>query len=637
MVETIISLGFISLILAAVVPLFMVGIQGPQEVWKKEASLNMASGTLAALKALKDENWNNIYRPTGTANKGDSNPYHLVEANGSWVLNQGEGQTVLNGVTFNSQIVIENVSRTGKNGAGEIEKTYEALREDPSSQKITIQISAEGLAPIKEIEYLTRTQNSISDQTDWTAANSFSSSNQIETAKPGQITLTKQGSAPFGNGFVIDSSTVLYRLNSSSKKVSMRFTAKKTGLVNQVRVYISRVQSPGSTVYRYGLQNDNNGQPSGNWLAFGTARTTNAIGWQTINLIGNAAITEANVYHLVVQFDSGQPPSNSRYIEIRASSPLNNLYPLDGKADPNANCLTSDGPWQVVNQQPIYVLGFSDLTFEGNPYDSSATSQIYQNNIEGEKFTLKTEEELTGVNLYVAKSSSSTPADSLKVKLTDLDSTTVLADEVMVGPNEVTKTLAWKTHNFGAPITLTANHTFRLEFYSTNAKNNNSYIVLDVSTPNNQEYIDLTWQGTDAIATRSTGGNPFSDLIFVDLAYQLMLGGSGYAQKGELVSSTFNLINTGGAGFNRLSWQATVPAKTAIKFKLAANADNATWRYLGPNGTEADTDYYSFDAGENIWQGFSREGDYYIRYKVILTGDGTNTPTLDSVRINWAK
>ncbi len=646
LVETIISLGVLAVILAAITPLFMVATTSPQEAWKKETAEDLAKETLAGLKALKEENWNNIYRPLGTANKGEDNPYHLTIETGKWVLATDSQTVPLNGTNFNRSIVINNISRTGLNGAGEIEQIFTPAREDPSTQKITIQVSWENRPPIKLEEYLGRWQNDIWEQTDWAGnpglfdwvlgSNRYFSSSQIDNSTPGSIKLAKTGSTPYGNSFIINTPTILYRLSSATRKASMRFTAQKSGSVNQVRAYISRANNSGNITYRYGLQADSGNQPSGTWLAFGTARTS-ATGWLTVNLSSAAPLVAGQIYHLVVEFDSGQQPSNSRYIEIRASSPLNNIYPLNGQADPNANSLTYAGTWQVANYQPIYLLRFSDGTFEGNPYDNSAISPIYQNNIEGEKFTLATEETLTGINVYVGKSRNPNPADSLKVKLTDLNDNSVLADEQFLAPTDVSTTLAWKTHNFASQITLLANHTFRLEFYSPGSNNRNYYNVLDVSTPNNPEYVGLTWQGTDAVATRSTGGNPFTDLTFVDLVYQLLLSGSSYAQQGELISSSFNLGNFAGNGFNKISWQGTTPSGTTIKFKLAANKDNATWNFVGPNGTEAANDNYTYSAGENIWQGFGIGANYYLRYKVILEANGTNTPTLDWIRINWAK
>jgi len=643
LVETIIGLGVLAVILAAITPLFLVGTKGPAETWKKETAENLARETLAATTALKEENWNNIYR----ANKGDSNPYHTVANAGSWELGAGSETIDLNGTNFTREIVISNVSRTGTNGAGEIEGNFNPAREDPSTQKVKIEVSWDNRPPIKLEQYLSRFQNDIWEQTDWagnpgqidwaSGSNRFFSSSQIDNATAGVVKLAQTGSAPYGNSFIVDTPTILYRLNSATRMLSMRFTAQKSGSVNQVRVYISRANNSGNINYRYGLRADSGNQPSGTWLAYGAA-STSSTGWLTVNLSGSASIVAGEIYHLVVQYDSGQQPSNNRYIEIRASSPLNNLYPLDGKADPNANSLTYSGSWQEAKYQPIYLLRFSDNTYEGNPYDNSALSRVYQNNIEGEKFTLAGEEELTGVSLYVGKSRANfNPADSLKVKLTDLNDNLVLADEQFVAPTDVTTTLSWKIHNFASPIILAANSTFRLEFYSTGSNNRDYYNVLDISTPNNPEYIGLTWVGTDAIATRSTGGNPFTDLTFVDLVYQLLLSGSAYAQQGELISSSFNLSNLSGGGFNKITWQGSTPPNTTIKFKLAANSDNTTWSFVGPAGTEATNDNYTLVAGENIWTGFGIGQNYYLRYKVILEGNGAATPTLDWVRINWAK
>ncbi len=106
--------------------------------------------------------------------------------------------------------------------------------------------------------------------------------------------------------------------------------------------------------------------------------------------------------------------------------------------------------------------------------------------------------------------------------------------------------------------------------------------------------------------------------------------GSVYASSGWLESSTFD---TGAASnFTTLSWlPASQNPSTTLKFQIASNNDNATWNYVGPDGTAGS--YYTV-SGSNI--STVHDNDRYVRYKVYLnTSDTAYTPVLSTVGLNY--
>ncbi len=106
--------------------------------------------------------------------------------------------------------------------------------------------------------------------------------------------------------------------------------------------------------------------------------------------------------------------------------------------------------------------------------------------------------------------------------------------------------------------------------------------------------------------------------------------GSVYASSGWLESSTFD---TGAASnFTTLSWlPASQNPSTSLKFQIASNNDNATWNYVGPDGTAGS--YYTV-SGSNI--STVHDNDRYVRYKVYLnTSDTAYTPVLSTVGLNY--
>ena len=103
---------------------------------------------------------------------------------------------------------------------------------------------------------------------------------------------------------------------------------------------------------------------------------------------------------------------------------------------------------------------------------------------------------------------------------------------------------------------------------------------------------------------------------------------SGYYRNGYLISCPYD---TGGpANYSTISWNASLPAGTTIKFQIASS-DGTNWtEFVGPDGTNAT--YYTTSG--NIWGG--HDGDRYIKYKAYFeTLDVSKTPVLQDVTIGY--
>lgn len=81
---------------------------------------------------------------------------------------------------------------------------------------------------------------------------------------------------------------------------------------------------------------------------------------------------------------------------------------------------------------------------------------------------------------------------------------------------------------------------------------------------------------------------------------------------------------------NSLSFTSTVPAATTLQLQIAINNDNATWNYVGPDGTPGT--FYTTNGPIPLIAGDGR----YLRYKAFFTGDGTATAVLSDVEVNYA-
>ncbi|MBU6390119.1 hypothetical protein KGQ31_01065 [Patescibacteria group bacterium] len=124
--------------------------------------------------------------------------------------------------------------------------------------------------------------------------------------------------------------------------------------------------------------------------------------------------------------------------------------------------------------------------------------------------------------------------------------------------------------------------------------------------------------------TISTGGTPSG----VRLAGY---GNGTFASSGTLTSSSFD-TGTASTQYTTLTWQPTSqdPAAT-LEFQIATNNDDATWNFVGPDGTP--NSYFTVP-GTTI--NSAQSDNRYIRYKAYLqTSDPTKTPVLTSVTANY--
>lgn len=112
---------------------------------------------------------------------------------------------------------------------------------------------------------------------------------------------------------------------------------------------------------------------------------------------------------------------------------------------------------------------------------------------------------------------------------------------------------------------------------------------------------------------------------------QLRKTSGNYAASGYVESSTFD-TGTSASNYTTVTWQPLAQSpNTTLQFQLAANNDNATWNYTGPDG--ATSTYYTI-SGTTISSTLNNKR--YLRYKAFLsTTDNHSTPVLTSLNVNY--
>jgi len=107
----------------------------------------------------------------------------------------------------------------------------------------------------------------------------------------------------------------------------------------------------------------------------------------------------------------------------------------------------------------------------------------------------------------------------------------------------------------------------------------------------------------------------------------------------NLTSSIFDTQVASGVAINTVMWQGIYPTGTSVSFQIASsNSASGPWNYIGSDGTSAT---YYIPTGPNSPVQINSQyhnNRRYFRYKIFLSSnpDGTLTPQVDNVIINWS-
>jgi len=200
-----------------------------------------------------------------------------------------------------------------------------------------------------------------------------------------------------------------------------------------------------------------------------------------------------------------------------------------------------------------------------------------------------------------------------------------------------------------SPVTINPSSTQNFQFVLQPAANPSLLVgVADASTGAAIPNATITISKSGVNATLVTDHATFSQSDWSGNNYATQDGGvdashagvitllanasSSYATSTTdwLISHTFDV---GGASstFNSITWSPPAqPPNTTLEFQVAANNDNATWNFVGPDGTPSTY----FMASSTLPA--SLAGHRYFRYEVFMnTQDPINTPQLTGVTFDF--
>ncbi len=311
----------------------------------------------------------------------------------------------------------------------------------------------------------------------------------------------------WGNEFLVESTSAIGNMDASNEKTGIKFTAQSGGTVNDFVLNVYQASS--SPTYRWGIQSDNSGSPSGTWLQGSSTSSyvdsTGSAGWNTITFAstGRPTLTAGTVYHIVVQYASGTIGA-SNYISIRRSDPRNQMLPYRGAIDTASNTEFYGGMgWTAQNYQPIYMIDYFDAAYadEGNPYYGSTNATVYKSGSNyysrGEKFTVyENSKEVDSVGMYVMKSGSCTPSGDLLYKIKNSSDTT-LDSGTLVTAGSASTSWTWEDASLGSNVDLDAGEVYKIYVY-TEASTACYYRLSNYYSNTSSQWYAIGYNSTDS-------------------------------------------------------------------------------------------------------------------------------------------
>jgi hypothetical protein len=340
-------------------------------------------------------------------------------------------------------------------------------------------------------------------------------------------------------GFTVDAGLVngmnVLLIQNSNQKVSFRFTAKLSGALTVLAVYAFAYE--GQPTVNIGLQEDNGGNPTGQWMNGNAFRTVQppsesevSYDWSytnivTVQLPAAVTITQGQVYHVVIEMVGG--PSNSKvavetYQENGFAQPFNPDDPDIFWTDNRMNTIFYDGQsWQEQDKWPIFVVGYSDGRSEGQPYSLSAPWVVFGSTYAGQ--TIIPASNYTIEKMAFVVGLRGQPKDNLYYEVID-SSNNVLENGLFTEASQLPapqslQPRAWIEATLPTPVALTAGQLYRFILFSPKTDLQDCYLLFGHEYTYNRDY-GIGYGGLQHQLTSSLDGganwgdNPDADAIF---------------------------------------------------------------------------------------------------------------------------
>lgn len=270
-------------------------------------------------------------------------------------------------------------------------------------------------------------------------------------------------------GFPVDAGLIngmdVQFIRNPNEKISIRFTAQQSGTVT--KIVTDAFAYEGQPIVRAGIQEDNDGNPTGHWIrenAFGTIELSSGTGFKIIQFQASASLAKGQIYHIV--FEAAENTVNGvagviTYHSNNFARPLNLEDPDVVWSDILMDTLIYNGQsWQEQGKMPIFIIEYLEGASEGQPYSLSAPWVIWGSTYVGQML-IPASDYKVGKIAFDVSFKSDQPQDNLYYQIRD-SSNNKLSEGLFAQTNQLTASQTWIETTLSTSITLKAGQIYRI-------------------------------------------------------------------------------------------------------------------------------------------------------------------------------
>jgi prepilin-type N-terminal cleavage/methylation domain-containing protein len=607
LVEVLVAIAIAGIMLPALATALAASREGRAQEEERVQATALLREADEAVRSVREKGW------TGFAVNGT---YRPAISGSTWTLTSG-AETI---GTFTRQVVISDVQR---NSSGAIVTSGGTV--DPSTKKVVGTVSWTLPLPssvTSESYYQRHLNNTAWNQTTQAEFTAGTETNTVATATGGgQVELTN---TPGGTSWATADISIADTLDAAgTTDASDVFVSGNYAYVSQgtaLRIIDVTTKTNITLTGSYTAGGNINGVfVSGNYAYLATASDTAEL--TVVNITNKASPTLAGSLDITSTTDANMVYVDGTYAylgRVNSTTAGVNEFVIANVTTPTAPTLS--GSLNLSNTvSSVFVSGnYAYLA------TSISTAELTIINI-----TNKTTPTSAGVfNASGTVAATDIFVAGTTVYLTRLNNTSGGELHILNATNPASVS---EVGSYDAGINLTGVRVDGTYAFISSAIASGQFRVLNITTPSSPSTIgslnmgattnDIFQAGNYAYLA---GTNNTAELAIVQAG---TLAG-GYQTSGTFESSTLDAGAT--VGFNYLTFGITEPASTNIQFQIATNTDNATWNYVGPDGT-ASTFYTAAGAIP-----LARVSGRYLRYRAGFTGPGTSTPVISDVSVNYS-
>jgi len=169
LIEILVAVSIFAVLASIGAQALVVSLNSNVAAEKKTSGANLLSEMMGGIRAVSDEQWQNLYGVT----KGSH--YYPAISGGKWVVVAGDETVTVGNASYVRYFTVANVSRDLS--TRDVETAYTSGHDDPSTQLVSAAVTSTTTDALIVSEYFFRWRNKTCAQTAWSSSGSSGAKN----------------------------------------------------------------------------------------------------------------------------------------------------------------------------------------------------------------------------------------------------------------------------------------------------------------------------------------------------------------------------------------------------------------------------------------------------------------------------